>query len=228
MKSVALLHRRLATILFPFCLLHEVIPQNLWQEAEYNTVDKTDAAAAEAFDRDENEAIQTLTCVRLLLEWGWHSGVSVESAGIEDRHVSVVLIVLSVRRKFAQRRRTASYSCRGRLASVFKIPHSVTFSWTTLTGFLDMTSKMPHPATSEWNSFVLIHLRFFPPSMDRSVIVCIFSTHFSVEVGEQQSNKHHGNSSFLDACRTCCRWKLNRGPFSASPSNSVYLGRGFI
>ena len=59
MKSVALLHRRLATILFPFCLLHEVTKsfrRIFRQEAEYNTVDKTDAATAEAFDRDENES----------------------------------------------------------------------------------------------------------------------------------------------------------------------------
>ena len=65
-------------------------------------------------------------------------------------------------------------------------------------------SKMSHPATSEWKSFVFRHLRFFPPSMDRSVtIVCIFSTHFSVEVAEQPPNKRRWNSSFL-----VNRWKL--------------------
>ena len=51
-------------------------------------------------------------------------------------------------------------------------------------------SKNVSPSNREWKSFVFLHLRFFPPSMDRSVtIVCIFSTHFSVEVAEQPPNK---------------------------------------
>ena len=41
-------YRHLATILFPFFLLHrKVTPSKLRQEAEYNTVDETDTAAAE-------------------------------------------------------------------------------------------------------------------------------------------------------------------------------------
>ena len=53
-----------------------------------STVDETDAAAAEA-QSGENESDPDLDCmcVRLLLQWGTHSGVSAESAsrGIEDR-----------------------------------------------------------------------------------------------------------------------------------------------
>ena len=58
------------------------------------------------------KAIQTWTCGRLLLQWGTHSGVSAESAsqGIEDRTASVVLIMSSAWRKFAQCRRTARRS----------------------------------------------------------------------------------------------------------------------
>ena len=54
----------------------------------------------------KTKAIQTWTCGRLLLEWGTHSGVS-QSRGIEDRTASVVLIMWSAWRKFAQRRMTA-------------------------------------------------------------------------------------------------------------------------
>ena len=60
----------------------------------------------------KTKAIQTWTCVRLLLQWGTHSGVSAESAsrGIEDRIASVVLIMSSAWRKFTQRRTTAGRS----------------------------------------------------------------------------------------------------------------------
>ena len=60
----------------------------------------------------KTKAIQTWTCGRLLLEWGIHSGVSVESAsrGIEDRTASVVLIVSSAWRNFTQPRTTARRS----------------------------------------------------------------------------------------------------------------------
>ena len=144
----------------------------------------------------------------------------------------VVLIVSSVWRKFAQRRRTARRS----LAVAVDLPvFSSSFSYVLLNGvdrlFGHVPSKMSHPATSEWKSFVFLHLRFFPPSIDHSVtIVCIFSTHFSVEVAEQPPNKRRWNSSFL-----VNRWKLTpsfrcsstllppkaQRPFSASPSNSV-------
>ena len=65
-------------IFFLLSQSHEVIPQNLRQEAEYNTVDERDAAAAAAetqFDENESDRI----------EWGRHSGVSVESALCRDR-----------------------------------------------------------------------------------------------------------------------------------------------
>ena len=60
----------------------------------------------------KTKAIQTWTCIRLLLQWGTHSGVSAESAsrGIEDRTASVVLIMSSAWRKFTQRRTTARRS----------------------------------------------------------------------------------------------------------------------
>ena len=62
--------------IFFFCF-HKVT-KNLRQEAEYNTVDETDAAAAASetqFDENESDRI----------EWGRHSGVSVESALCRDR-----------------------------------------------------------------------------------------------------------------------------------------------
>ena len=57
----------------------------------------------------KTKAIQTWNCVRLLLQWGTHSGVSAESAsrGIEDRTASVVLIMSSAWRNFTQRPTTA-------------------------------------------------------------------------------------------------------------------------
>ena len=60
----------------------------------------------------KTNAIQTWTCIRLLLQRGTHSGVSAESAsrGIEDRTASVVLIMSSAWRKFTQRRTTARWS----------------------------------------------------------------------------------------------------------------------
>ena len=63
----------------------------------------------------KTKAIQTWTCVRLLLQWGTHSGVIAESAsrGIEDhedRTASVVLIMSSAWRKFTQHRTTARRS----------------------------------------------------------------------------------------------------------------------
>ena len=64
------------------------------------------------FSPVKTKAIQTGTCVRLLLQWGTHFGVSAESAsrGIEDRTASVVLIMSSAWRKFTQRRTTARRS----------------------------------------------------------------------------------------------------------------------
>ena len=58
------------------------------------------------------KAIQTWTCVRLLLQWGTHSGVSVESVSASDRRQDYVccLIMSSAWRKFTQRRTTAHRS----------------------------------------------------------------------------------------------------------------------
>ena len=54
-------------------------------------MDETDAAATRLAPAEaqsvKTKAIQTWTCVRLLLQWGTHSGVSAESAsrGIDRR-----------------------------------------------------------------------------------------------------------------------------------------------
>ena len=161
----------------------------------------------------KTKAIQTWTCVRLLLEWGRHSGVSVESASCRDRRQTGTRLLFwsaSVWKKFAQRRRTARRSSA--VAVDLPVFSSIlaSFSYVLLDcvdrlfGHDQAPSKMSHPATSEWKSFVFLRLRFFPPSMDRSVtIVCIFSTHFSVEVAEQPPNKRRWHSSFLVK-----RWKL--------------------
>ena len=122
----------------------------------------------------------------------------VRRAGIEDRRAPVVLIVSSVWRKFAQRRRTARRSTAVAVDLPVFSSIRASFSYVLLDcvdRLLDMTKrrlkkKTSHPATSEWVCFVFLRLRFFPPSMNRSVtIVCIFSTRFSVEVAEQPPNK---------------------------------------
>ena len=95
----------------------------------------------------KTKAIQTWTCVRLLLEWGRHSGVSVESASCTDlrqaRACCFDCVECVEKVRSASKDCTYIYSCRGRLASVFKHPwpHSVTCSWTALTGFLDVTKR---------------------------------------------------------------------------------------
>ena len=158
----------------------------------------------------KTKAIQTWTCVHLLLQWGTHSGVNAESAasrGIEDRTASVVLIYVERVEKVHSGSNdcTLIYNCRGRLATVCTHFPSVTCSgrrWETFW-------TRPSPATSEWKSFGFRHLRFFAPSMDRSfTIVCIFFYKFSqfwaaIEVAEQPPNKRRRNSSFL-----VNRWKL--------------------
>ena len=69
----------------------------------------------------KTKVIQTWTCVRQLLQWGTHSGVSAESAsrGIEDRTASVVLIMSSAWRKFTQRRTAA---CRSTTTVAVDLP----------------------------------------------------------------------------------------------------------
>ena len=58
----------------------------------------------------KTKAIQTCNRIRLLLQWGTHSGVSAESVsrGIEDRTASVVLIMSSAWRKLVH---SASNDC---------------------------------------------------------------------------------------------------------------------
>ena len=55
----------------------------------------------------KTKAIQTRTCVRLLLQWGTHSGVSARD---RRQDCAVVLIMSSAWRKFTQRRTTARRS----------------------------------------------------------------------------------------------------------------------
>ena len=93
------------------------------------------------------KAIQTWTCIRLLLQWGTHSGVSAVSAsrGIEDSTASVVLIMSSAWRKFTQRRTTARRLDDLQLSrSTCHCLHAFSFSylfWTALRDFLDMTKR---------------------------------------------------------------------------------------
>ena len=180
-------------------------------------------------------AIQTWTCVRLLLEWGRHSGVSVESASweIKDRCASVVLIMSSVWRKFAQRQRTARRSTA--VAVDLPVFSSILIQLRALgrrwQAFLDMT-KRPLKCLNQQQVveiFGFLLLRFFPPSMDRSVtIVCIFSTHFrSFRERLKSQSSHPTNvveiprSSETDEssrhpvgpCRPCCSRKCNRRLF---------------
>ena len=115
----------------------------------------------------KTKAIQTWTCVRLLLEWGRHPGVSVES----------------VWRKFAQRRRRhvdlqlSRSTCQCFQASSFS--YVLLDGVDRLFGHVQAPSKMSHPATVSGNLLFFSTCASFLESMDRSVtIVCIFSTHF--------------------------------------------------
>ena len=164
-------------------------------------MDETHAAAAAAEAQfDENESDPDLDLCppasRVGKTFWCQCGECVVQGSKTDRHAPVVLIVSSVWKKFAQRRRTARRSSA--VAVDLPVFSSIVASFSyvlldcvdRLFGHDQAPSKMSHPATSEWKSFVFLRLRFFPPSMDRSVtIVCIFSTHFSVEVAEQPPNK---------------------------------------
>ena len=189
---------------------YEVIPQNLQQEAEYNTVpvDKTDAAEAQ-FDENKSDPDLDLCppasrvgktfwcqCGEFSVQGSktgagllfWLCRVCGESSlSVEGLHVDLHLS-------------RSTWQCFQASSFSFMLLDGVD----RLFGHDQAPSKMSHPATSEWKSFVFLHLRFFPPSMDRSVtIVCIFSTHFSVEVAKQPPNKRRRNSLFL-----VNRWKL--------------------
>ena len=95
---------------------YEVIPQNLRQVAEYNTVDETDAAAAAAETQfDENERDPDLDLCPPASRvgktfWCQCGECVVQGSKIGTRLAPVVLVVSSVWRKFAQRRRTARRS----------------------------------------------------------------------------------------------------------------------
>ena len=93
----------------------------------------------------KTKAIQTWTCVRQLLQWGTHSGVSAESAsrGIEDRTASVVLIICRARGESSlsvERLHVDPQLSR----STCHCLHAFSFShlfWTALRDFLDMTKR---------------------------------------------------------------------------------------
>ena len=98
-------------------------------------------------------------------------------------------------------------------------------------------SEMSHPATSEWKSFVFLHLCFFRWIVQSPLFV--FFLHIFAVFGQRlkSQSRHPTNvveiprSSETDessrhpfgACCTCCCRKRNRRPFSASPSDSVDL-----
>ena len=187
----------------------------------------------------KTKAIQTWTCVRLLLEWRRHSGVSVESVvqgsktgtrllfwlcrvcGESSRSVEGLHVDLQLSRS----------TCQCFQASW---PHSVMCSWTALTGFLDMT-KRPHPATSEWKSFVFLHLRSLVDGSLSHHCLYLFYTFvcWSRRAATQQTSlkflvprkpmKAHAILSVLVDLAAAESATCSERPFSASPSNSVDL-----
>ena len=164
----------------------------------------------------KTKAIQTWTCVRLLLQWGTHFGVSAESAsrGIEGRTASVLLVMSSAWRKFTQRRTTARWSTTVAVdlplfARIF-LQLLVLDGVERLFGHDQAPSKCLPPATSEWKSFVFRHSVALLCPVDGSFIHhCLYFFYkFSqfraaIEVAEQPPNKRRRNSSFL-----VNRWKL--------------------
>ena len=159
----------------------------------------------------KTKAIQTWTCVRLILQWGTHSGVSAESAlrGIEDRTASVVLIMSSEWRNFTQRRTTTRRSTTVAVdlplfARIF-LQLLVLDGVERLFGHDQAPSKRLPPATSEWKNFVFCHLRFFALSMDRSfTIVCIFSTNFRSFRQRLKSQSSHP-TNIVEIPRSSCK-----------------------
>ena len=137
----------------------------------------------------KTKAIQTWTCVRLLLQWGTHSGVSAESAsrGIEDRTASVVLnllIMSSAWRTFTQRRTTARRSTTVAvdlplLARIF-LQLLVLDSVERLFGHDQAPSKCLPQQQVSGNLLFFRHLRFFAPSMDRSFMFVVLLHIFAV------------------------------------------------
>ena len=132
----------------------------------------------------------------------------VRRAGIEDRHAPVVLIVSSVWRKFAQRRRTARRSTA--VAVDLPVFSSILIQLRALDGVDRLfghdqaPSKMSHPATVSGNLlFFSTYASFLDRWIVQSPLFVSFLHTFSVEVAEQPPNKRRWNSSFL-----VNRWKL--------------------
>ena len=99
-ESCTLLHRRLATILILFFFLLRKVMKSLRRsyDKKRSTIRWMKQTQLQLkLSAVKTKAIQTWTCIRLLLQWGTHSGLSAESAsrGIEDRTASVVLIMSS-------------------------------------------------------------------------------------------------------------------------------------
>ena len=190
----------------------------------------------------KTKAIQTWTCVRLLLQWGTHSGVSAESAsrGIEDRTALFFRLCrargessLSVERLHVDLQLSRStWHCLPAFSFSYLF-------WTALRDFLDMTKRplSVSPSNNWVEIFCFSPLALLCPVDGSFIHHCLYFFYkFSqfraaIEVAEQPPNKRRRNSSFFvidessrhpfDACRTCCSRKRNRRPFSASPSNSV-------
>ena len=178
-------------------------------------MDETDAAAAEAEAQSgENEVIQTWICVRLLLQWGTHSGVSAESAsrGIEDRTASVVLIMSSAWRKFTQRRTTARRSTT--VAVELPLFARIFLQLLVLDGVERFFGHDQAPSKCLLQQQVSENFCFSPLALlcpvDGSFIHhCLYFFYkfwqfrAAIEVAEQPPNKRRRNSSFL-----VNRWKL--------------------
>ena len=156
----------------------------------------------------KTKAIQTWTCVRLVLQWGTHSGVSAESASrvIEDRTASVVLIMSSAWRKFTQRRTTARRSTT--VAVDLPLFASIFLQLLVLDGverLLDMTKRplSVFPTNKSVEIFCFLALALLCPVDGSFIHHCLYFFYkFSqfraaIEVAEQPPNKRPRNSPFL-------------------------------
>ena len=250
-KAVALLHCRLATILFPFFLLRKVMKS--LRTIRRHSYDKKRSTIRWMKQTQlqlklspvKTKAIQTWTCIRLLLQWGTHSGVSAESAlrGIEDRTASVVLIMSSAWRKFTQRRTTARSYRSTTVAVDLPLFARLFLQLLVLDGIErlfehDQAPSECLPYSNKWvETFCFSPLALFCPVDGSFIHHCLYIFYkFSqfraaIEVAEQPPNKRRRNSLFLvnrwkltpsfRCLSACCSRKRNRRPFSASPSNSV-------
>ena len=154
----------------------------------------------------KTKAIQTWPCIRLLLAWGTRSDVSAESAsrGIEDRTVSVVLIMLSAWRKFTV---AVDLPLFARIFLQLLVLDSVE----RLFGHDKRPLSVPPPPPSnKWvETFCFSPLALLCPVDGSFIHHCLYIFYkFSqfraaIEVAEQPPNKRRRNSSFL-----LNRWKL--------------------